>query len=717
MAIATPALSLDDWYSQYAPLSDTQRVSVSRVSAWVSAQTDRDGPAQPVLEQSPSTPGMCLTQRLASMAAQRTSTQVSNDTHDLSILQDSVRELDQLEQQVAQVQASMAELRAGLAYVQDSSSELMAQASRLLGDQNDLERKHDDIMLRLGYFSVLPPATALLSSTSASVDTPEFRSTVDRLLLALKFMTSHRQYMDAPVYQLRLLNALQRGMSIVRQSFAAAGTDLVNESLMQMREMLHVRDYATESSPFDPSSSRVSHLLYGHFEPLQNKYAKYMEDLVGLATQHEELRGVWHDTQVLWCQWRVSLLRECLAACTNGAGKLGMPLPARLEQVLASLARYSDQEKALSARVFPGIATDAAWLEKVWATIYERARAWLVPQWTALDLEAAAELAAAAQHYRDEPWCLPLYGELVERLERSATAAYKSEVVSFVPSRDDMAYPAVLRDWQRTSASRAPGSSDAALSAWYAPVRTVHALLGALRPHLAPSALASWTYKAVYSCQHKVQEASNAMRADKVGSDDGDAGDALLFQLQHLLILRAHVQQIRACVGDVDASVAASKSASSSAFWFLGGWGSASSRPPTLPCMLEDLETAITATTNEIGTYLGASLALPLQIFLQQAGGTPDKAWQAWTVFQQSVDANVGDMRVKLPLYVDPPEVETLVKATMHTLRTTCKAFLARWQALVAQASSEEASALLSEVPTPEQLCTQLGEKLLTGAS
>ncbi|WFD17933.1 hypothetical protein MCAP1_000144 [Malassezia caprae] len=712
----TPALSLDDWYTQYAPLSDAQRVSVSRVSAWVSAQRDRAELAQPSPEPSPSTPGMCLTQRLASMAAQRALAQDSNDTHDLVVLQDSLRELDQLGGQIAQVQGSMAELRAGLAYVQDSSSDLMAQASRLLSDQNDLERKHDDIMLRLGYFSVLPPATALLSSASTSVDTPEFRSTVDRLLLALKFMASHRQYMDAPVYQLRLLNALQRAMSIVRQSFAAAGTDLVNELLMQMREMLHVRDYATESSLLDPSSPLVSDLLYGHFEPLRDKYAKFMEDLVGLAAQHEELRGVWHDTQTLWCQWRVSLLRDCLAACTSSTGEPTMPLRARLEQVLTSLAQYSEQEKALSERVFPGTAADASWLEKVWATIYERAHAWLAPQWTALDLKAVAELAAAAQHYRIEPWCMPLYSELVERLERSATAAYKSEVVSFVPSRDDMAYPAVLRDWQRTSSSSAPGSSDAALSTWYAPVRTVHALLEALRPHLPPSALASWTYRAVQTCQQKVQEASNAMRADKVGSDDGDAGDALLFQLQHLLILQVQVQQNRACVGDMDAPVAAPRNASSSALWFLGSWGSAPSRPSTLSSLLEDLEAAITATANEIGTYLGASLALPLQIFMQQAGGTPDKAWQAWTVFQQSVDANVDDMRVKLPLYVDPQEVETLVKATLHTLRTTYEAFLARWQALVAPASSE-ASARLSDVPSPEQLCTQLGEKLLTGAS
>ena len=30
-------LSLDEWYVQYAPLSDAQRMSVSRLSAWVSA--------------------------------------------------------------------------------------------------------------------------------------------------------------------------------------------------------------------------------------------------------------------------------------------------------------------------------------------------------------------------------------------------------------------------------------------------------------------------------------------------------------------------------------------------------------------------------------------------------------------------------------------------------------------------------------------------------
>lgn len=717
MATTTPVLSLDDWYSQYAPLSDTQRVSVSRVSAWVSAQADRDEPGEPVPEQTAPTPDMCLTHRLASVAAQHTRAQDPDDTQNLGLLQDGVRELDELAEQVAYVQASMAELRAGLAYVQDSSSELMAQASRLLNDQNELERTHGEIMLRLSYFSVLPPATALLSSTSTNVDSPEFHSTVDRLLLALKFMASHRQYMDAPIYQLRLLNALQRAMSIVRQSFSTTGMDLVNESLMQMREMLHVRDYATGSKPLDPTSSRVSDLLYGHFEPLQAKYAKYMEDLAELAVQHEELRGTLKETQTMWCQWRVSLLRDCLSACTSSAGEPGMPLRAQLEHILISMARYSAQEKSLYVHVFPGAGADTACLEKVWALIHERVYAWLAPQWTALDVEAVADLVATVQHHRNEPWCTPLYNELVERLERSATVMYKGELASFVPSRDDMAYPAVLRDWQRTSSTRTPGTSEAALATWYAPIRTLHALLAALRPHLPPSALANWTYKAVHTCQQKVHEASNAMRAEKVGSDDGDAGDALLFQLQHLLILRAHVQQIRELVGNIDVPAAASKSASSSALWFLSGWGSTPSRPPTLSSLVEDLDTSITATTNEIGTFLGASLTLPLKIFLQQGGGTPEKAREAWTVFQQSVDANMDDMRVKLPLYVDPLEVEALIKATLLTLRTTYEAFLERWQALVAQMTSDDAAAQLSDAPTPIQLCTQLHEKLLTGRS
>lgn len=717
MATTTPAWSLDDWYSQYAPLSDTQRVSVSRVSAWVSAQVDLAEPVQEEADRTPSPPAMCLTHRLASMATQEARHQHTDDTHQLGLLKESVHELNELTEQVAQVQATMAELRAGLAYVQDSSSELMAKASRLLSEQSALEHQHEEITLRLGYFSVLQPATALLSSSQTHVDTPDFRSTVDRLLLALKFMDSHRQYMDARVYQLRLLNALQRAMSIVRHSFSKAGAELINESLMQIQEMLHVRDYATENTLLDPSSSRVKDLLYDHFEPLHAKFAQYMEDLAMLAAQHDELQRIWQDLRAQWVQWRVSLLHDCLVACIASTGASTMSLCTRLEQVLSSMAQYSEQEQSLSARLFPGSASDAAWLDKVYTAMYERIYAWLAPQCTALDLEALADLAAAVQRYRDEPWCSPLYRDMRERLERSAAVVYKSKLVAFVPSHQDVAYPSVLREWHQASSSHASGTSKEAMSVWYAPVRTVHTLLEGLRPHLPPADLASWTYKAAHMGQQKVQEASNAMRAEKVGSDEGDVGDALLFQLQHLYILRTHVQQMHEMVGDVDTPVPATKSATSSALWFFGSWGASSSQSPSLSTLIQDLEATITATINDVGTFLGASLTLPLKIFLQQTGATREKAEAAWTTFQQSVDANVDDMRAKLPLYVDCQQVEAIVEATLHTLRTTYEAFLARWQAFLAEVSSEEAAARCSELPSPEQLGTQLREKLLTGPS
>lgn len=135
MAATTPALSLDDWYSQYAPLSDAQRVSVSRVSAWVSTQADRADAALQESDSAPPPRATSLTHRLASIAAQQAQALHPDDTHEMDLLQDGVRELDSLTAQVAELQASMAQLRAGLAFVQDSSSDLMGQASHYLHDQ------------------------------------------------------------------------------------------------------------------------------------------------------------------------------------------------------------------------------------------------------------------------------------------------------------------------------------------------------------------------------------------------------------------------------------------------------------------------------------------------------------------------------------------------------------------------------------------------------
>lgn len=599
-------LSLDDWYAQYAPLSDTQRLSVSRLSAWTSAQsgapaTEDDG----AHASDPTTAN--LSGYLCRTLAEDSSPAQLDAKRTLDAVRTGMREIQEHADQAAEALRRIDELRDSVAYMEDSASSAMADTSALLAEQHEITEKHEALTLRLSYFSVLAQASQVLAAADAPTDAPSFRHMVQRLTLALEFMERHAHYKDAGVYKLRLVNALQRAMTLAKQAFTREGDRLLASAQMHIQEQRQIQDFAVDDAAFRPDAEGLRGAMYDAFDGLARAYAEVWSPLATLAATQPELSPLWQSVQQQWVRWRSVLLRDCVDArvVPPRDGRAA----AQLERVMHGAQAFADAEARLISTLGATPAQDGILLS-IERAMGERLQGWLARQLPSLALDDLADLATTLGHGA-EPWRAPLVHEVHATLQKSIQHSLRTEIL----------------------ASRGTGPlPDPAVPGPYAPVERMQQLVVLAQRYLPPPVALDLTLKAVGACEARVRAATAALRDGRFGGDDGDAADALLFQWRQSGVLKDVVAAARA--------------------WY-------ASTPAAHPDALAKLD-AVRAreaetqarTMAEIGQFIAASLALPLQILVRQPSVTPAQAVAAWETFQQSVDVNADEKVDKLARHI-----------------------------------------------------------------
>lgn len=690
MASKAASLSLEEWYSDYAPLTDAQRLSVSELSAFISDNTEPltdNTVARNDTDPEPDTTShSSLFCWMASKALDRECTSRTNYEPMIEALRTSVKEIGALMDGVYKAQNCMSQLRAGLAYVQDSSSELMTHASTMVHEQTDLEDLHEQIMQRLQNFFVLSQTASMLSDT-ADIESPGFFDAVQQLCLALKFMDAHTQYKDAHVYRIRIENALLRAMTLVKLAFQRTGTKLVQDA------PLHKLD------AWDPSCDDVQRVMYAPFHVLHNKFHAHLETMAQQAQSSEEVRGMQQEYDRLWIQWRISLVREYFSR-TMGQLQDVDPLPQRLERAVNVAQALYACEKGLYLYIFPRRTPEVVSL--IMKDTGEQLARWMSTRINASStIEELVHLCTTTTKYPDSVWCEPVVQDLSVRLEKCALMQIKDKVAAFKPSANDLDYPARLSLGHQNQHAT-----------WYAPVQTVYDMLHLLHVHMSPKNLVHVTLRAIEASEVKVQEASHSMRDGKFGGDDGDASDALLFAWRHYSVLRELLSLAeKRCESKTPVSTGLSLAMQS--VWTVASLAMASDDFDALRDMHTHLDTLVERTVQDAGTFLCASLALPLQIYERQTAKSPSKALAAWHTFQQSLDVNLELVKGKLHAYVPTNNLSTLIQATLTPLHATYNVFLTGLPQLSGNDTDDMAAAQqLHSLPQADDLRAQLAQRL-----
>lgn len=690
MTSKVASLSLEEWYSDYAPLTDVQRLSVSELSAFISDEaepfTASTAARNDTDRESDTTSPSSLFFWMVSKARDRRCASRTNYEPMVEALRTSIKEIGALMDGVCRAQKCMSQLRAGLAYVQDSSSELMTHASTMVQEQTDLENLHEQIMQRLQNFSVLSQTAPMLSDT-ADIESPEFFDAIQLLCHALQFMDAHAQYKDAHVYRIRIENALLRAMTLVKLAFQRTGTKLVQDA------PLH------ELNAWDPSCDDVQRVMYAPFHKLRNKFHAHLETLAQQAQFSEDVHEMQHEYDRLWAQWRKSLVHEYFSRTLDQLHDAD-PLLHRLERAVDVAQALYACEKELYFYIFSRKTPEA--VSHIMKDTGEQLGRWMSTRISpSSTIEELVRLCITTTKYPYSAWCETVIQDLSVRLEKCALMQIKDKVAAFKPSTDDLDYPARLSLEHQNQHDT-----------WYAPVQTTYDMLHLLQVYMSPKNFIHVTLRAIEASEAKVQEASHSMRDGKFGGDDGDASDALLFAWLHYSVLRELLSLAeKRCESKPPVSTGLSLAMQS--VWTVASLAMASDDLDALRDMHTHLDTLVERTLQDAGTFLCASLALPLQIYERESAKSPIKALAAWHTFQQSLDVNLDLVKSKLHVYVPASDLSKLIQATLTPLHTTYNAFLIGLPQLsVIDTDDTAASQELHSLPQADELQAQLAQRL-----
>ena len=236
-------------------------------------------------------------------------------------------------------------------------------------------------------------------------------------------------------------------------------------------------------------------------------------------------------------------------------------------------------------------------------------------------------------------------------------------------------------------------------------------MLHLLHEHMSPKNFMHVSLRAIEASEAKVQEASHSMQDGKFGGDDGDVLDALLFAWRHFSVLRELLSLAeKRCESKTSFSTGLSLAMQS--VWTVASLATASSDFDALRDKCTHLDKLVERTVQDAGTFLCASLALPLQIYEQQTAKSPSKALAAWHTFQQSLDVNLDLGKGKIHAYVPVNDLSTLIQATLTPLHTAYNAFITGLPLLSGSDPDDVAAAQqLRSLPTADKLQAQLAQR------
>ena len=155
--------ALDAWAAELAPLSDKQRLSVSRV-AMLSNETHTDDVGDAPRGNLIDSPHI-LSKWLSAVRLR----DAPQDAR-LASLQAEIDKLDALISRMDAAQALVGTLNEGLEFVISHSSGIISQAAQLADGQAQLEDLYTQMAESLAYFAAVPRATCLLYTSPSPRD-------------------------------------------------------------------------------------------------------------------------------------------------------------------------------------------------------------------------------------------------------------------------------------------------------------------------------------------------------------------------------------------------------------------------------------------------------------------------------------------------------------------------------------------------------------------
>ncbi|XP_024387285.1 conserved oligomeric Golgi complex subunit 3 [Physcomitrium patens] len=423
---------------------------------------------------------------------------------------------------------------------------------RLVMEKERLVEFADALRTKLNYFDELENISTQFHAPTMSVGSSHFLPFLKRLDECISYVTNNPQYADSSVYLVKFKQLQSRALGMIRTHVL----NVLRNASSQVQTAVKENSILGGGGKVAITEGAETSVLYVRFKAAASDLKTLMQEIENRASR-KEYTQVLADLTSLYCEQRLALVKGVVSYRIAEYAKKES-LPSLTRSGCAYLSQVCQLEHQLFDHFFPASASDplnlAPLLDPLCTTLYDTLRARFIHE---ADLDLLCELVDILKgEVLDEqlgrrresvaglhPTILKTLADVQERLTFRAQTYMRDEIANYLPSAEDLDYPAKLEQ----AAAAAAGSEEEgrdSYSTWYPPLEKTLSCLSKLYRCLEPTIFTGLAQDAINMCSTSIQRSSKLIerRATQM--------DGQLFLIKHLLILREQIAPF-----DIDFSV------------------------------------------------------------------------------------------------------------------------------------------------------------------
>uniref|UniRef100_A0A0D6R7B6 Conserved oligomeric Golgi complex subunit 3 n=1 Tax=Araucaria cunninghamii TaxID=56994 RepID=A0A0D6R7B6_ARACU len=411
---------------------------------------------------------------------------------------------------------------------------------RLVMEKERLIEFAEALRSKLNYFDELETIATQFYSPNISVGSGHFLPLLKRLDECISYVANNPQYADSGIYLVKFRQLQSRALGMVRSHVLSVLKNAASQVQLAIRESAIGRTAISEGAE--------TAVLYVRFKAASNEMKPVMEEIESRSSR-KEYAQILTDCHTLYCEQRLTLVKGIVHQRISDYAR-NKPLASLTRLGCAYLMQVCQLEHQLFDHFFPSSSAETSSLaplvDPLCTLLYDTLRPKLIHE---ADLDLLCELVDILKTEvleeqlvrRGEsvaglrPTVLRILADVHERLTFRAQTHVRDEIANYLPSAEDLDYPAKLEQAARSSSGNEVADNSDAFETLYPPLEKTLSCLSKLYRCLDPTIFTGLAQDSVGVCSMSIQ------RASKLISKRASQTDAQLFLIKHLLILREQI--------------------------------------------------------------------------------------------------------------------------------------------------------------------------------
>ncbi|KAM3762375.1 hypothetical protein ACB098_01G340100 [Castanea mollissima] len=461
--------------------------------------------------------------------------------HYVSTLTERIQTCDCILRQVDDTLDYFNELQLQHQAVATKTKTLHDACDRLVVEKQRLIEFADALRSKLNYFDELENIASNFYSPSMSVGNENFLPLLKRLDDCILYVESNPQYAESSVYLLKFRQLQSRALGMIRSHVLS----VLKSASSQVQAAIR----SSGNSKAAVSEGVEASVIHVRFKAAANELKPVLEEIESRSSRKEYVQLL-AECHKLYCEQRLSLVRGIVHQRISEFAKKES-LPSLTRSGCAYLMQVCQLEHQLFDHFFPSSSEDvsslAPLIDPLSTYLYDTLRPKLIHE-TNIDFLCElvdilkVEVLGEQVNRRGEslaglrPTLQRILADVHERLTFRARTHIRDEIANYLPSDEDLDYPAKLeQSMDNNSETISAEENPDVFKTWYPPLEKTVSCLSKLYRCLEQAVFTGLAQEAVEVCSMSIQKAS------KLIVKRSSPMDGQLFLIKHLLILREQI--------------------------------------------------------------------------------------------------------------------------------------------------------------------------------